>query len=140
MILRCSYEELKALESGARAILTAGPGDSRPVAAPPESRAAMEAFLSRLTGDLTVETLAQQRRYLQLVDTIVARLLAEMNACVLAEHAAAEHAVAAYFGYAHALTVRRRLAEMGREMAALIELVTGTPPDPGVAETFLFPD
>lgn len=128
------------MESGARALLAANGGATHPVAAPPESRAALEAFVSRLTGDITVETLAQQQRYLQIVDAIVARLLAEMNACVLAEHAAAEHAVASYFDYAHALTVRARLVEMGREMEALIELVTGAPPDRGVAETFVFPD
>lgn len=140
MILHCSFEELRALESGARAILSAGAGNQRAVAAPPESRAAFEAFVSRLTGDISVETLAQQQRYLQLVDAIVARLLVDMNACIAAEHPAAESAVASYFGYAHALAVRARLEEVGREMEDVIELVTGKRPDRSVGETFLFQD
>lgn len=140
MLVRCSFEELRALESGALAILAAGAGESVAVAAPTETRAALEAFVSRLTGDLSIETLAQQRRYLSLVDAIVGRLLVLMNADIVAEHAAAEGAVAAYFDYAHALAVRARLLESGNEMEALIGLVTGSPPDKQVAESFIFPD
>jgi hypothetical protein len=48
--------------------------------------------------------------------------------------------VAAYFDFAHALTVSNRVQEMAGEMEALIELVTGEPPDPRAARSFRFPD
>ena len=48
--------------------------------------------------------------------------------------------MAAYFDFAHALSVAHRLEEMLTEMAALIELVTGEAPDAEAARTFRFPD
>ena len=58
----------------------------------------------------------------------------------MATHAAGEEAVAAYFDFAHALTVAHRLEELADEMTALVELVTGRPPDAETARSFRFPD
>jgi hypothetical protein len=74
------------------------------------------------------------------VRAIVEFLRAEMEATVLATHAADESAVAAYFDFAHALSVFYRLHEMVTEMEALVELVTGEPADAETARTFRFPD
>jgi hypothetical protein len=63
-----------------------------------------------------------------------------MEATVVATHAAGEEAVAAYFDFAHALTVAHRIEELSDEMSALIELVTGHPPDDETARSFRFPD
>lgn len=139
MILRCNFEELGALRKGADALLTEGLSVSSPVAAPPEGLQEVEALLPRLTGDLAVETLADQRRVMKGVAAIVARLEEEMDASVLATHPADEAAVSSYFLYAHALMVLNRVAELGQEMEALIEVVTGGPPTPEVAATFRFP-
>ena len=70
---------------------------------------------------------------------IVERLKEEMDAAVLSAHPGDETAVSAYFLYGHALVVLGRLVEMGQEMEALIEVVTGAPASPAVAETFHFP-
>jgi hypothetical protein len=99
----------------------------------------VEALLPRLEGDLAIETLAEQRRVFTAVLAIVNRLKEEMDSSILAAHAADEGSVSAYFLYAHALTVLARLAEMGQEMEALIEVVTGAPANPEVAASFLFP-
>ena len=98
------------------------------------------ALLPRLEGDLTVETLAEQQRVQRAVAAIVQRLREEMDAAVLATHPAGEVAVASYFQYAHALGVLNRVAELGREMEALIEVVTGGPPTPETVANFRFPD
>jgi hypothetical protein len=63
-----------------------------------------------------------------------------MDLTIMEAHPADENSVSAYFLYAHALTVLARLAEMGQEMEALIEIVTGAPATPEMAETFLFPN
>lgn len=140
MILRCNYEELGALRTGATSLLGGSPGESAPVAAPPEAFEEVMALLPRLEGDLTVETLAEQRQILRAVSAIVSQLREEMDASVLATHPAGEVAVASYFLYAHALGVLSRIAEIGQEMEALIEVVTGAPPTPETVSTFRFPD
>jgi hypothetical protein len=139
MILFCNFEELSALKAGALSLLDRGPGREATVAAPPEGRAEVEALLPRLDGDLSVNTLAEQRRILKGVAVIVECLKEEMDAAVLSMHPADEVAVAGYFLYGHALAVMGRLAEMGQEMEALIEVVTGAPATPEIAETFVFP-
>lgn len=139
MILRCNYEELAALRRGARAVLDSGRGGRGAVAAPPEGRHEVEALLPRLVGDLTVDTLLEQQRLTRAVMTIVDELRETMEVAILAAHPADESAVSAYFDFAHALAVLGRLTEMGAEMEALIELVTGAPPTPDVARTFRFP-
>ena len=139
MILHCNFEELGALKQGARVLLGHGRGGASPVAAPPEGREEVEGLLPRLTGDLTIETLAEQRRVVRAVSVIVERLRDEMDLSIISTHPADEAAVATYFLYGHALAVLARVTEMGQEMEALIEVVTGAPPTPELAETFLFP-
>ncbi len=140
MILRCNFEELGALRKGASGLLRERPEGSSAVVAPPEGLEEVEALIPRLDGDLSVETLADQRRVLKGVATIVSRLKEEMDTSVLATHPADESAVSSYFSYAHALSVLKRLSELGQEMEALIEIVTGEPASPDMAATFRFPD
>ena len=141
MILRCNYEEVEALRGGARALLDRASGSSRVVVlAPPESRARVEALLPRLRGDLSVSTLAELRAVRVALEAIVEHLREEMEAHVLASHAADESAVNAYFAFAHAFTVASRVRELGEEMEAIIELVTGDGPTPDAVRTFRFPD
>ncbi len=140
MILRCNFEELGALRRGANGLLTERPEDSSAVVAPPEGLEEVEALFPRLHGDLSMETLAEQRRVLKGISAIVSRLREEMDESVVATHPADELAVSSYFHYAHALTVLNRVVELGQEMEALIELVTGAAVTPAVAATFRFPD
>lgn len=140
MILRCNYEELSALRSGAHVVLEGGGQDSSAVAAPPASRMRVVELLPRLRGDLSVDTLAEQERVQVALEAIVVTLQREMKAAVVAFHPAHETAVTAYFEYAHALGVLERVRELGQEMTALIEVVTGRAPTPELAESFQFPD
>lgn len=140
MILACNYEEMTALTHGARSFLADGESEGGPVAAPSEDRGAVEALLPRLTGDLSVRTLEEQRQVERAVEVLVVHLRDEMHARVLATHPAAEDAVAAYFDFAHALTVLQRIRELGEEMRALVEVMTGRPPSARVSRTFVFPD
>lgn len=139
MILHCNFEELGALKTGARALLDGGPGAAVPVVAPPEGREELQELLPRLSGDLVIETLAEQQRVAKAVHAIVTYLKEEMDLFVITAHPADESAVASYFFYAHSLAVLARLFEMGQEMEALIEVVTGAPLTDEVAETFFFP-
>lgn len=140
MILDCNYEELRALKEGARVFLEAGAQEPCAVAAPPASRPQVEAFVPLLDGPIVIGTLREQQAVQGAVDAIVECLRAEMEALVTSTHPAAEGAVAAYFDFAHALSVQDRIQEAGAEMRALIELVTGGPATPEIAETFVFPD
>jgi len=140
VILHCNFEELRALREGARVVLDEGRERQGSVAAPSTDRARVEQLVRRLDGDLTIETLAEQRAVRRAVRTIVRTLRREMEAEVVTTHPGGEGAVAAYFDFAYALTVLDRVQEMGREMEALIELVSGEPPDADLAETFIFPD
>lgn len=140
MILNCNYEELTALSHGARAFLEDGGEGAGAVAAPSEARAAVEALLPRLHQDLSITTLAQQIAAERAVAAVVGHLEATMEVCVISAHPAAEEAVSAYFDFAHGLSVLGRLRDMGAEMRALIELMTGRPVDAGSAHTIQFPD
>ena len=139
MILHCNFEELGALKEGAATYLGDARGEGSSVAAPPEGRAEVEALLPLLSGDLTIDTLSEQRWVALAVSKIVERLKDEMDLSIITAHPADEFAVASYFLYGHALAVLSRVTEMGQEMEALIEVVTGGPPTPELAETFLFP-
>lgn len=63
-----------------------------------------------------------------------------MDTVVGETHPAHEGAVAAYFDYAHCLSVLQRLFEMGSEMEAMIEVTTGQPVDGVAAASFHFPN
>jgi hypothetical protein len=63
-----------------------------------------------------------------------------MDEAVILQHAAAESAVAAYFEYAHVLSVSNRLQAIGEEMAAIVQLMTGDDPDSESARRFSFPE
>jgi hypothetical protein len=141
VILHVNYEEMQSLRAGARAFLAQGAGASYgAVMAPPESRARVEALTALLVGDLALDTLDELRKVQAGVASVVEQLRVEMQSAVLATHAADEAAVAAYFDFAHGLTVERRLDEMAGEMEAMIELVTGEGPSLESARTFRFPD
>lgn len=140
MILHCNYEELRAIREGARIILEEGGGEQSPVAAPPTERTRVQHLVPRLDGDLTVETLEEQRTVAAALETIVAALEADMEGAIAHRHPGHESAVKAYFEYAHAFAVLARVREMGEEMEAMIELVTGEEPTDESAESFLFPD
>lgn len=140
MILYFNYEELTALRAGAEAFLHAEGPLGGGVLAPPETRAQVEALVSRLDGDVSLSTLHELRDVQRAVEAIVESLRVEMEATVVATHAADESAVAAYFDFAHGFTVAHRIREMAAEMEALIELMTGTSPTVQTARSFHFPD
>ena len=140
MILSCNYEELTALSNGARSLLEKSRSDSSAVAAPPAAIAVIEALLPRLHADLSISTLHEQRGIQAALYAIVEFLRIEMEAMVVVAHPADEDAVTAYFDFAHGLSVLRRVQVIGREMAAMIELVTGSPPNDESTRTFVFPD
>lgn len=140
MILQFNYEELTALKAGANGLLREGEPGGAAVLAPPEDRVRVEAFVTRLDGDVSLESLAEVREVRAAIDSIVAWLRLEMETSVLATHAAAEGAVAAYFDFAHVFTVAHRVGEMAAEMEALIELMTGAPPTTETARLVHFPD
>ncbi len=141
MILHCNYEEMKALRFGARTVLDDEQGGKRcAVAAPSRTRARIEALVPRLEGDLLVETLSDQREVQEAVEAIVDCLRSVMEARIVDTHPAHEDAVAAYFDFAHTRVVLARVRQLGGEMEAMIELVTGTPVDDELAADFVFPD
>ena len=140
MIVHCNFEELTALKAGARQVLDGYAPEHGMIAAPPEEREQVAALMPQLGGDFSVTTLAQQRSLLHAVSIIVGILRIEMESVVTANHPAHEGAVSAYFDFAHALSVQARLYEVGLEMEALVELVTGEPVTEEFARDFVFPD
>lgn len=142
MILSCNYEELRALETGAELLLSDYAGDSHgAVAAPTEVLTQVEQLQPRLrTGALSIESLADQRSLRGAVALICENLHDRLESKVLEFHPAHEEAVSLYFDYAHVIAVLKRLDEMGTEMTALIELMTGEPPTPEAAASVSFPD
>lgn len=141
MILSFNFEELRALAAGADLLLAEPSSLSESsVAAPSEALAQVEILRGRLTGDITVTTLDQQRAIRSAVGLITDGLHERMDAAVLELHPAHEEAVALYFDYAHSLTVLGRIDEMGSEMSAMIELITGAPATASSASDITFPD
>ena len=140
MILHCTFEELSAVNAGAERVLAEAGSGAAVVVAPPEVIADVEALLPRLNGDISVTRLAEQQSIARAITFIVAELKQRLDCAILEEHPASEYAVAAYFDYAHALSVQDRAARIGAEMAAIIELATGRSPTAESAREFTFPD
>lgn len=140
MILTLNYEETRALRSGAANLLSGEGGGQCAVMAPPEAVALVERLVPKLEGDLSFQSLQEMRATQRAVDAILECLRSGMSEAILATHPADESAVAAYFEYAHVLSVAGRLEEMADEMKALIELVTGEPVTAESVPAFEFPD
>jgi hypothetical protein len=145
MILHCSYEELRALSSGAELVLATGSWEAGgTVAAPPvvpaTAAAAIELLLPRLVGDLGISTLAEQRRIREAVAWLATELRARMEREILEPHPGHEAAVLLYFDFAHVLKVLDRLDRMGAAMEAMIEVVFGGSATLEAAGSFSFPD
>ena len=140
MIVHCNFEELTALKAGARQVLEGYAPEYGVIAAPPEERERVAALMPLLSGDFSVTTLAEQRSLLHAVAIIVEMLRVEMESMVATNHPAHEVAVSAFFDFAHAFSVQARLFEVGLEMEALVELVTGGPATDELARDFAFPD
>jgi hypothetical protein len=129
MILRCNYEELRALASAGES-LVASAGRAVP--------ARVERLLPRLTGDVSIDTLDDQRGVRSAVASIVEDLRGRMDREIVAHGPAHEDAVNLYFEYGYSRSVLHRLDEMGGEMEALADLLTGGHPE--LAGALTFPD
>ncbi len=137
MILRMSFEEVTALNAATERLLSSPDGGG--VAAPPEVLAELEARLP-VRGDISVLTLAQQRRLVAGLEVVLAHLKRRMDALIVELYVGADDTVNAYFDYANVLTLKARLDEMGQEMVGLIELMTGSGPTEETAEQVTFLD
>jgi hypothetical protein len=138
VILYCNFEELAAVSAGGNRLVATAIGGDHPVLAPPQALADLEALLPRLVGDIEVATLQDQRAIERALELLVTDLGTHMDKAILAEHAAAEDAVLAYFDYAHVRSVLDRVERMGAKMEGIIELATGVPADEETARTFIF--
>lgn len=140
MILHCSFEELRALASGAELFLTEYESRAQGyVVAPSEAMTDVEQLQPRLTHSLSINTLAEQRTVRKAVAAICEELHERLEEKVLQYHPAHEEAVALYFDYAYAFGVLNRLDEIGAEMTALIEVMNGSVSDQA-AGAVEFPD
>ncbi len=137
MILKMSFEEVSALNSATERLLSSTEGGG--VAAPPEILMELESQLP-LYGDVSVTTLGQQQRLARALDYVLEHLRQRMDALIVELYVGADDTVNAYFDYANVLSLRARLDPIGREMVALIELMTGAPPTPEIAGQVTFPD
>jgi hypothetical protein len=141
MTLQCSYEELRALTTGAELALSdAGPGAQCAVAAPAEMAIEIDSLLPQLTGDLSISTLAEQRRLRSVVGLIAENLRRRMEGEIIEHHPGHEAAVLLYFDYAHTLGVLARLDRIGEAMQAVLELVSPGGAASEAANFFTFPD
>jgi hypothetical protein len=140
VILFCTYEELSAVNAGGERVLAEASDSNVVVVAPPQVIADIETLVPRLVGDVSVATLADQRSIARAVAFIAMDCRQRMDSAIVMHHAASELAVAAYFEYAHVLTLQDRLRRIGEQMTDLIELMTGAPPTEETAKTVAFPD
>jgi hypothetical protein len=140
VILYLSFEELTALTAEAERVLVAFAAPGQGIAAPPQLLADVEEFAQLLVGDVAVTSLEQQRRMRHVVDHLLGGCRERLDAAILEQHPAAEHAVAGYFDYAHILTASDRLDRIGVEMEALVQVMTGEDPDSDAGRRFIFPD
>lgn len=139
MILHCNFEELAALTAAVTRALESQ-AVVHGIAAPAQPLEDLEALLPRLVGDLAIPSLADHAAVRRAVAFVTDELRTRMDAVVVDQHPAAEDAVLAYFDYAHALSVLDRLDHIGREMAILVEVMTGEEPASESAQRFTFPD
>jgi hypothetical protein len=137
MILHCNFEELRALASAGELILATERRSVGGEDGAEEGAQKVEMLLPMLTGDVSIATLSEQRRMRQAVDFICRELHQRMDDKIIEFHPAHEEAVALYFDYGHSRTVLHRLDEMGAEMEALLDLMTG---GRGVPGPVTFPD
>ena len=139
MILHCTYEELAALGATASRVMATAEGSAR-VAAPPAALADVSLLQPQLCGDISMDTLEDQRVIERAVEYLLEELRERMNEFILTQHVGSEDSINAYFDYAHVYTLRERVRGMGREMVAMIELMTGTAPTPETSRAVTFPD
>lgn len=137
MILHCNFEELRALTAASEAIVFDA-GAPSAVAAPHDEVEMVELLLPRLSGDVSIETLDDQKRVLRAVDFICEDLLRRLDDKIIETSPGNEDAVALYFDYGHSRTVLNRVEQMGAEMEAIIDLIAGT--NPAAASGIIFPD
>ena len=137
MIVQLSFEEVTTLNSAVERMLS--PGDGGGVVAPPEVLAELEARLP-LRGDISVDSLAKQVRLVGAVGYVMELLKRRMDALVVERYVGDDDAVNAYFDYANILTLHTRLTAVGREMRAMIQLMTGGPVTDESARSISFPD
>jgi hypothetical protein len=140
VILYCTFEELSAMSAGAHRVLAETEDAAVVVAAPPQIVADLEALAPRLTGDISIGTLAEQRSVARATAYILADLKQRLDATIVDENPASEASVQAYFEYANVLTFEDRLRRIGDQIAALIELMTGVAPTEETARTLSFPE
>lgn len=141
MILHVNFEEVRALSSGADLVLAAGDTErDGAVAAPSEALAEAEALRHQLAGDLSIDTLAQQRRLRSAVSLICDHLGDRLKGKVVEQSPGHEESIYLYFDYGHVLTVLHRLDHVGAEMTAMIEVMIGEPVTDEAAATISFPD
>ena len=124
MILHCSFEELAALDAVIERVRDSfGTGG---VAAPPEALHDIVALAPRLIGDLSLETLNDQESVERAIEFLLTDARDRTDEIILDQHPGAEDAVLAYFEFAHLLTVLDRVQQIGHEMRAIIDLMTGS--------------
>lgn len=141
MILSFNFEELRALEAGTEMFLSEhSQSAGSPVAAPSEAHAEVERLRPRLAAAISVRTLADQRELRKAIAAVAEDLHERMEETLIRYHPAHEEAVALYFDYAHVFGVLTRLDEMGAEMRAMIEVMTGDPVTDEAARAVTFPD
>jgi hypothetical protein len=141
VIVPINYEEIRALDAGAELIRCAGQEESGGcVAAPSAAMAHAESLRARLTGDLDILTLGDQRRVRLAVSAICDQLRERLETTVIEFSPGHDQAVDLYFDYAHALTVLDRVDRLGAEMSAMIEVMTGGAVTDEDAERITFPD
>ena len=139
MILHCTYEELTALGATAGRVVSAAE-DGALVAAPPQALADVASLQPRLQGDISIATLDEQRSVERAVDYLLDELRDRMNAFIVSQHVGSEDSINAYFDYAHVYGLLQRVRSIGREMAVMIELMTGEAPTAESARLVTFSD
>ncbi len=141
MILHCNFEELRALASGAEMVLAEpGAASESAVAAPAEVAALVELLLPRLSGDMSLTSLAEQRQVRKAVSVICDELRVRLDDRIVRHGPGQEEAINTYFDYAHTRVVLDRLDRMGAEMYAIVELITGASPTEHTSKSVTFPD